>query len=306
MISEDDGFIRRVNEVLDGENSILEACREYLDTLRPAIDAICDNVQDINLSKRLIYRCIAKRVEENFGMVIVIAETSEPFMATLALRPLCEDLIYGCWLATLPASEADEFVGLTTKGAMLESLRAQANFLPRAYANMAFLPEEDIERLTGVSKNKIADFMDGQNLVIDTERQWVKEKLKALGTGLGWSKGRMPTVYAMASQCQMEDVYGFFYHGSSKAVHSDLHRMSQMVSGSPGGAFTISSRSMARSHSLFALTYGIWLTEGIFNRVIHREFADECLLIDDRARSVWLAMVLAGLARNRAFPRLVK
>jgi Family of unknown function (DUF5677) len=188
---------------------------------------------------------------------------------------------------------------------MLKSLRAQVKFLPAAYERFSFLPPEDTERLIGMSTNKIDEFTADQSAIIDEERQRIRGELRTLASRLGWPGGKIPSIYSMANQCQLEEIYEFFYHGSSKAVHSDLHHMAQMVLRSRDGTVTISSRGMASSSSLFALTYGMWITEEIFTRIVQREFPQECSLIDSDARNVWLAVVLTGLARNRAFPRLV-
>lgn len=39
----------------------------------------------------------------------------------------------------------------------------------------------------------------------------------------------MPTIHEMAQQSGISEVYDFFYHGSSKAVHSNPHNMMRMV-----------------------------------------------------------------------------
>lgn len=305
MAPMNDPLKNEVDHVLGAKNTIIEACKKYLDTLRPTINAICDDVKDVQFSRQLIYRCITKRAEESFGAIINMAETSDSFIGPLALRPMCEDLIYGCWLATLPPSDADMFTVLDAKDNMLKSLHAQVNFLPRAYERFSKLPREDMKKFIGMSADEVGEFTANQSTIIDAERQKIRTELRALGSKLGWPGGRMPSTYSMANRCQLEEIYSFFYHGSSKAVHSDLHHMSQMVLRSSEDGFAISSKGMAPSSSLFALTYGIWITDEIFGRIVEREFPHEHSLIDMDARSVWLALVLVGLARNRAFPRLV-
>lgn len=303
MMSQDDKLLRKVDDVLKAEHSILEACRQYLETLQPTIRAISDDVQADRFSRNLIYRCMAKRAEENLGIIIATAYTSNSFVGPLTLRPLCEDLIYGCWLALIPSHDADRFVKLSAMDAMLKSLRAQTNFLPRAYERFTFLPKEDAERLLGSGAERSEDFIQAQIEIIDAERSRFRSELRTLGTALGWTT--VPSTRSMAEKCQLEEIYEFFYHGASKAVHSDLHRMSQMMSHSTEGNFHISSQRMTEYYSAFSLAYGMWLTEEIFERVIGPEFPDECSLIDDQAHSVWLSMVLTGLSRNRALPPLV-
>jgi Family of unknown function (DUF5677) len=305
MLFMDKSLARKVKRVLRAENRYLEACRQYLETLRPAVRAISENVQDDKLTRQLIYRCIAKRAEENFSTVTSTVETTHAFMGPLVLRPLCEDLIYGCWLARLPTSVADSFVELSAMDDMLKSLRAQTNFMPRAYAKYTFWSPSDVERFLGPEAERSEEFIGEQNAIIDIERNRVRSDLKAMGARLGWARGKVPSIYSMAKECNLEEIYELFYHGTSKAVHSDLHHMTQMVGRSSTGALNISSQRTKGHYSLFSLTYGMWLTEELFTRVIGPAFEYECSLIDDQARGVWLALVLTGLSRNRALPPLV-
>ena len=90
----------------------------------------------------------------------------------------------------------------------------------------------------------------------------------------------------MAEQCELEEVYEFFYHGTSKAVHSDIHRMIQMVSFSSEEKLNISSQGMAGYHSVFSLAYGLWLIEELFQRIIQPEFSDAFSLIDSKYSEV--------------------
>jgi Family of unknown function (DUF5677) len=294
---------RKVDVALKANHRFLEACRQYLETVRPAISAISDNIQVDSVSSKLIYRCMAKRAEESLRLIIATAHTSHSFAGPLALRPLCEDLIYGCWLRSFPSRDADGIVKLSAMDDMLKSLRAQTKFLPRAYDKYTLLPIEEIDRLIGPEAIRSEEFVRAQIEVIDAERTRFRDDIRTLGSGLGWVK--VPSIRSMAEQCQLEEIYEFFYHGTSKAVHSDLHRMTQMVGRSAGGNLSISSQNMSEYYSIFSLAYGMWLTEELLSRVISPEFPEEYSLIDDQAHGAWLAMVLTGLSRNRALPPLV-
>jgi len=109
----------------------------------------------------------------------------------------------------------------------------------------------------------------------------------------------------MARQCGLIEIYDFFYHGTSKSVHSNVHHMLRMAWGNPGRKFRISSKVLAPHHRTFSLAYGAYLTEELFTRIVVPQFPDECSLIDDKARSIWIAGVIMILVRNKALPPLV-
>jgi hypothetical protein len=67
-------------------------------------------------------------MQENFAMIVATAASDFSYMSTMPLRPLCEDLIYGCWLWTLPEGDADKLVELTTTADISKSIDAQNNF----------------------------------------------------------------------------------------------------------------------------------------------------------------------------------
>jgi Family of unknown function (DUF5677) len=290
----DSEFSRQVREALDSEDSILNACRRYLETMSPTISAICDEVSFEGLNRQLIYRCITKRTQENFAMIVATAVTDFSYMSTMPLRPLCEDLIYSCWLRTLPEGDADKVVELSMTADISKSIDAQNEFLTSAYVDLDFSEDGSGPRFTPPAGN-----FDVIKMMND------KDELKNLGTRLGWHKGRPPSIREMANICDLFTIYDFFYHGASKAVHSNLHNMARMVWGSPETSYSISSGNFGEYYARFALTYGMWLTEEILNSLVQPEFPAEFALMDDEARSVWLALVLGGLARNKALPLLV-
>ncbi len=285
---------RQIQEALDSEDTVLDACRRYLGVISPTVAAICDNVKFENINRELIYRCITKRTQENLATIIAIAITDFSYMSTMPLRPLCEDLIYGCWLRTLPTGDADKLVELTAMADISKSIDAQDKFLTSAYVALDSSQDKSGPRFISPGGN-----FDVIKMMND------KRGLKALGMRLGLPRGRQPSIYDMAKACDLAEIYEFFYHGASKAVHSNLHNMARMVWGNPGSTYKISSRNFEQYYSSFALIYGVWLTEEMLNHLIGPEFPAEFALMDDEAHSVWLAMVLAPLVRNKALPLLV-
>jgi Family of unknown function (DUF5677) len=249
------------------------------------------------VSTQLVYRCIARRAEECLSTVLFLVSSPFGYVAPMVLRPLCEDLIFGRWLSGLAAPHADRFVQLQTELSILRGLDAQEDFLPRAYAMLAGDGEEGEQRRqerSSISK-----------LEVKRRKAALEAELKALGAEMKWKNTRPPSIGQMAVGCGLTDIYEFFYHGTSKAVHADLHQMGRMVWGTPGSTFTITSSHLQPHYELFSVAYGVWLTERLFDDVLASAFPEECSLIDEQARSVWLALVLVGLARNNALPPLV-
>jgi hypothetical protein len=278
------------------------ACR-YLDVISPAIAAICDKVNIAIPGRDVILRCIVKRAQENLHMIVSTVRSEHSHMSIMPLRPLCEDLIYGCWLRTLPASEADEMIHLGTMVDLLNGLKVQSRFLPTAYAQFTLL--------AGEGKGEASEWLSRQNSYLransraDSHKQKFRRQLRELGIRLGWPSGRQPSIRDMAASCGLSDFYDFFYHGASKSVHSNLHNMTRMVWGTPEESFSITSRNFERYYARFALVYGVWLCDELLDRIVQQEFPAEFGLISKEAHDVWLAMVLVGSARTGTFPPLI-
>jgi hypothetical protein len=304
MASKDNELLAEVDQVLKSGNAIRESCRKLLAVMAPAIDATCINVEIPAPGRRAVLRCIIKRVHENLGMILTTTESDHPHMSTMMLRPLCEDLIYGAWLRTLPKDAADRLVLLSTSEDITKSILAQIRFLPRAYASLGQLPD-------GTFGRTLSNIMHADGFGLDSSNaqaryDLLKDELKQLGLELGWPGGRLPSIYRMANQADLSDIYDFFYHGSSKAVHANLHNMSRMVWGDlERHIFTIDSHHFENYYVSFALVYGIWLASEVIDRIAKPEFPDEFQLIDEQSYNVWLTVVLAGLARRGNLPPLV-
>jgi hypothetical protein len=304
MTSEEDKLRTEIDQVLQSENVIKESCRKFSTAISPAVNAISINVEISFPGRQMILRCIIKRLKENLEMIIDATESKNPHMSTMILRPLSEDLIYGTWLRTLPEDAANKLVTLSMQADITKNIIAQTKFLPKAYARLGPLPDGTMgQTLTNIMEAGGFGLDPGQS---ETRLDRIKEELKKLGVELGWPKGKIPSVYDMANQTDLSEIYEFFYHGSSKAVHANLHNMSRMVWGNPKThIFTIDSHHFENYFVNYALTYGIWLASETMERIAKHEFPEEFRLIDEEACSVWLALVLAGLARNGKLPPLV-
>lgn len=120
------------------------------------------------------------------------------FFKLPVLRSLCEDLITITYLKTKPKVESRKLLNELTSFEMFESLIVQEKFFEK-YNPYQIVPPS---RLIPKSKKQ---------KVIDKP----KDKNKAEKQGYA----TLPSVYRMAQECGMEDLYMYIYHASSKLVH---------------------------------------------------------------------------------------
>jgi hypothetical protein len=300
MADQDLEMTNRINQILGGGNVTAEACRCFLDVIKPAVHALCDNVDIQAPNRNLALRCITKRTQENLAMIVATADSEHPHMTTMPLRPLCEDLIFGAWLRTFPAQDADEYIALTVLDDILKCIEAQDRFLPGAYEEYGRLPDGTLPSVE-LPAMRAVQFPAAEP---GGHPQTVHGRmLKDLGRRLGWPRGRVPSIHDMAEQCDLADVYDFFYRGSSKAVHANPHNMMRMVWGHQ--KYTISSGNFDHYYREFGLTYGILLAAELMLKVVWPEFPEQFALVNDDAFNAWLALVVAGRARNGELPPLV-
>jgi hypothetical protein len=222
-------------------------------------------------------------------------ETGEP--------PLCEDLIYGSWLRTLPQDEADELVALSTLDDIFKSVGAQNKFLPKAYDMLGRLPDGTIPSFA------LPDLAPSKYLQMDPispPNFCTSRSSRHLGSDWAGRREDRLAFTIWRSSLTLARRTSFSITAARKPVHTNLHNMGRMVWGNPkSGEYTISSRHFSGYYRLFSLTYGVWLASEIINRIAVSEFPVQCELINETAYSVWLAIVIAGLARNGALPPLV-
>jgi DNA-binding phage protein len=279
-----------VDVVLEAPNTILEASRRLLASSAGAVNSISQNVTVAGLSRDTIYRCIAVRAMESFTTLLVLAE-SRGHHARLCLRPLIEDHIFLGWLRTLAEPAAEAFLRLRAICDVAHACEVQRDFLPKAYAVLGVDPVPP--GAPGLS----IDHMDKVRTTAEAE-------LRQIAKRHGWGR-RGPTVKAMAEATDRLDEYNFFYLASSRPVHSNLHEMGRMVWGDARtGLMSISSDPLASRHGHLAITYGCW----IYSELMHELatcFSEIAEVVDSERWSVWLALVLTGVARNGMLPPLV-
>jgi hypothetical protein len=272
-------FLNDVDRVLATGNfkAILRTSAEnVLNLTAPAIDRI-SSVEFPVLSVDLTLRCIAKRAQESLSTIISLVDLARGYSAVALLRPLCEDLIFGGWLLTLPRDAADEYVRVRAIEEITRAQIAQMKFFPEAQQRFG-------EKGEPVDASEVAR--------LEARLAEVRAQLKDFGVKLGWGSRTGPTVRQMAELTNATDTYEFFYLGASRAVHSSLHQMARMVWGNfETGKFSISSANFEEYHSQFALTYGVWLVARIMS-LLERAIPGTLEPIDDQAYSAWLALAI--------------
>lgn len=288
----DAALMETVKAVLDGDNSLLAAAHQLEALGAAAVSPFTTNVHLPNgLSADTVTRCIARRTQEAFETLLVLVGLGNGNHARLLLRPMVEDHIFLGWLQTLDGEIADQFVRGRAGIELLKGYQAQRDFLPEAYTALGVT--DAVGRAPGLLMSLPDDALAEEHT-----------KMKALGRGLGWKEDG-PSVWKMAKAAELTDEYEFFYAASSRAVHANLHEMGRMVSGdSSTMMMSIGTESLEPIHASFALAYGVWMYDSLF-ATLARVRPELRETVDSPAWSVWLALVLAGLARNYHLPPIV-
>jgi Family of unknown function (DUF5677) len=288
-MSERPEFLNEVDRVLASGNAnevLITSAKNILGLIAPTIETI-SNVAFPMISVDLALRCIGKRAHEALSTIVNLVDLTQGYSAVALLRPLCEDVIFGGWLLTLPRETADEYVRTR---AMEEITRAKI-------AQMKFFPEA---RQSFGREGKPVDEIEISRLVETLSA--VRNRLKELGVQLGWGSRTGPTIRQMAELTNDLDVYEFFYLGASRAVHSSLHQMIRMVWGNYAtGEFSISSANFEEYHSRFVLTYSIWLVARVME-LLDKAFPGILEPMDHDAYSVWLALAIVPAIEQEAPP----
>lgn len=288
-MSERPDFFNEIERVLESGNAnevLLTSAKNILGLITPTIDTV-SNVAFPIISADLSLRCIGKRAYEALSTIVNLVELAQGYSAVGLLRPLCEDVIFGGWLLTLPREMADKYVVTRAMEEITRAKIAQIKFFPEARQSLG-------------REGRPADETEVARLEerLTAERR----RLKDLGVKLGWGSRTGPTVRQMAELTKNLDVYESFYLGASRAVHSSLHQMIRMVWGNfETGEFSISSANFEEYHSRFALTYSIWLVARVME-LPGRAFPEALEQMDHDAYSVWLALAIIPAVEQEAPP----
>lgn len=277
---------------LAGPRTLAVAAHKLLDLAGSKVQAVSQNVQvPAGLARPLVYRIITVRTQEAFASLLALVDRDLSHHARVLLRPMVEDRFFLGWLDSLDELTADEFIRRRALVDILAGYEAQQRFLPEAYA--------------GLGVPVVPPSAAGMRLGLNTDAVTkANSALRELGRRHGWGK-KGPTVRMMAEAGDRGEEYDFFYLASSVAVHANLHEMGKMVWGeSSTMVMTIGSRQLAPVHEKFALIYGTWIYDRLMAELAtHLEPLKEP--IQSRDWSVWLALVLAGAARNGQLPPII-
>jgi hypothetical protein len=282
-------FWNQVDLVLNSSHTIRGACRQLLELASGPIAAVATAGRFTEgLTRDLVFRSVAVRAQETFASVLDLIDADRGSQSRTLLRPLVEDHIFVGWLASLSPALAHEFIYLRTLADIDEGVAAQEEFLPDAYSALGVSPTPHEA--------------PGLRVPASPLRREASTRLKALGKPLGWQR-RGPSIKDMARAGGKLAEYEFFYLAASRAAHSNLHEIGRMVWGGPD-SISISSSPLSPLHENFALTYGAWLYSALLTDLSEHlpELTD---VLDSPRWSVWLALVLVGVARNGQLPPIV-
>jgi len=274
-----------VSEVLRGERTIWRAAERIGALAAPHIDEVCLGIPlTAGFNVDIVSRTVVRRAHDSLAAVIAAVNSLARASARVHLRGMAEDLIFVKWLAGLDEAVATEYVQQSARVEALRAVEAQLQFLPVAYQQL----DTDAPDL---------GFGDPADAL-----KRARDELANLCKAQGWGK-RGPSVRGMAEAADLLPVYEFFYFLSSKAVHANLHEIARMVWGTKH-AVNISSNPFAGVHADLAVVYGIWLFDNLLS-VVADIFEPVEQLLTSQAYSVWLALILAGPARNGKLPLLI-
>lgn len=285
-------------ESADPHKQLITPAQEIAKIIRSFADGLCEDVEFDGLTLSWALRCIIRKTHESLETVIHVAEITSSYYASPLLRSICEELIFIRYLRTLSESDAGYYLGLKTSLEILENIKAQDSFFPKAQEKL--LPRKDYEEVReqhGVSNPP-------KPLHLDEQIKYRKKELKDLGQRLGWGKRISPSVKFMAENTNSLDEYDFFYRATSGSVHANSHHLARMMWGDPvKNSYSISNSNFDQYYFRFVLVYGAWLAVQVTDE-IKAHFPDMWPEEEDDVYSIWIAFLLIPNLRKR-FPPLV-
>jgi len=283
--------IQRVMELDDQQALAMATVRAVLLLLRPYVDQISVNVSFPDLSAGMALRAIGKKTHDALSAIADLIEHGHAYPAIALLRPICEDLIFGKFLITIPSSDADEYVVVKGMYELLRGLRAQADFFAKAWPKYLFKSHPD------------PDAAATRFQMVSKRFEEAERELKGISKRLG-AKGEMLSVWQMAKRADLEDEYNFFYHAASGAVHANPYHLYRMFWGDPKtGLGAIDNKPFNLEYSMFALVYGAWLTQLVMD-VVMTQYPYAWPEGSDESYDLWLAMILQPTVET-GFPSIV-
>lgn len=256
------------------------------------VSRIGTDVKYPHVSVDLVSRCIAVKAHETLAAIVQLVGSGKSYSAITLLRPMCEELIFLRYLKVIPNEDAEEYLHRRGDLEILQGLKAQEEFFPRAAQMFSFDDIPEFEPRPQVKEE------------LDSRIYAQKKELKELGKKVGWGNSPKPSARYMAEKTDDIPVYDFFYHASSSAVPASLHHLLRMVWGdSRSGTYSISSHNFEQYYSRFALVYGSWLASDVMMTISSR-FPNEWPEEEEDSFSILLALFVKPAIYHRA-PKIV-
>jgi Family of unknown function (DUF5677) len=144
-----------------------------------------------------------------YDFVIYCSSTKEvenAFFRLPGLRSLCEDLIVINYLKNQPSKETSKIIHALSSQEIYESIIVQENFLKKYNPAQILIPSELIPH-------------DEKQKILNKHSKKGKKSSQLIS---------LPSVFKMAKDYGLEDLYKYMYHASSKAVHFSIDTLLKM------------------------------------------------------------------------------
>jgi hypothetical protein len=168
-------------------------------------------------------RSVVIEQRESLEFIVLLSEAERGYAALALLRSMCEELVWVKFLAVLTREDAERAISALAQIDLFDAYTAQENY---AVSNLPFDP---------------AWIAKAQNAA-DRGKQALRSIFLSKGFQLR-PRAHRPSFAQLAKSVGMEGEYKFIYHGTSKAVHFNVHELLRRAWGTRA-EMTISSVPM--------------------------------------------------------------
>jgi hypothetical protein len=218
---------------------LAEAATDHLTALQPVIDQLSICTLDASITS-LVMRASLRRQAESLAAIGRLVASDEGFAAVPLLRPACEELIVGRYLASVSPPQADAILQACAAKEVARSLEAQR----------AMVGDDVMERLG------LTDYL----LRSSSTSTAADENFNRLRVELGWPVFRqgagLPSTKWMARKTGSLDLYEYLFHATSRTVHFSVAELLRRAWYREDGQITIASSQFERHWAAFALYEG--------------------------------------------------
>ena len=223
-----------------------EDVQTALDAMRPFVEAASDiSPGEFQGFLSVARRAVLRRQFDSLEAISHLVGEGRGYAAPPLLRPICEELIWISYLASIDSRDAEELICCRASIEVLELLEAQhAECGSAAMRELGLLQEY---------KRKMED------------KQAMRARIRAIGEKLGWphkvtTRAQSPSVSWLANRIGRKDVYAYIYRATSRFVHFSAQglfrlawygpracRFAPCISGTTGGRSPFNGASVCFS-----------------------------------------------------------